>query len=51
MRNRLEENAKVLVENQKKLRHWQEKLSKLTLQNLRYDRPLTPGQSPHPLAY
>ncbi|KAK4463285.1 putative structural maintenance of chromosomes protein 4 [Cladorrhinum samala] len=34
MRNKLEENQKVLVENQKRLRYWEEKLSKLTLTNI-----------------
>lgn len=34
MRNKLEENQKVLAENQKRSRYWQEKLSKLTLQNI-----------------
>ncbi|KAI2606795.1 nuclear condensin complex subunit Smc4, partial [Hypoxylon sp. NC1633] len=34
MRNKLEENHKVLVENQKRLRYWDEKLSKLVLQNV-----------------
>lgn len=35
MRNQLEEHQKVLAENQKRLKYWQEKLSKLTLQDLR----------------
>lgn len=35
MRNQLEEHQKVLAENQKRLKYWQEKLSKLTLQALR----------------
>ncbi|KAK4231987.1 putative structural maintenance of chromosomes protein 4 [Podospora fimiseda] len=34
MRNKLEENQKVLVENQKRLRYWEEKLSKLSLTNI-----------------
>lgn len=34
MRNKLEENQKVLAENQKRLRYWQEKFSKLALQNV-----------------
>jgi len=34
MRNKLEENHKVLVENQKRLRYWEDRLSKLTLQNI-----------------
>ena len=37
MRSRLEENQKVLVENQKKHRYWEGMLGKLTLQNLKYD--------------
>lgn len=34
MRNKLEENQKVLMENQKRLRYWDDKLSKLVLQNV-----------------
>lgn len=34
MKNKLEENQKALVENQKQLRYWNDKLSKLTLQNI-----------------
>jgi structural maintenance of chromosome 4 len=34
MKNKLEENQKVLVENQRKVKYWEEKLSKLTLQNV-----------------
>ncbi|RMZ14976.1 hypothetical protein D0862_01885, partial [Hortaea werneckii] len=34
MRNKLEENQKILLDNQKRLKYWQEKLSKLTLQNV-----------------
>ncbi|OXV07264.1 hypothetical protein Egran_04973 [Elaphomyces granulatus] len=34
MRNKLEENQKALSENQKRGRYWEEKLSKLTLQNI-----------------
>ncbi|KAL4951450.1 RecF/RecN/SMC [Aspergillus filifer] len=34
MRNKLEENQKALSENEKRSRYWQEKLSKLTLQNV-----------------
>jgi structural maintenance of chromosome 4 len=34
MRNKLEENQRTLGEAQKRLRHWQEKLNKLSLQNL-----------------
>ncbi len=35
MRNKLEESQKVLQDNQKRLRHWQDKLEKLSLQNIR----------------
>jgi structural maintenance of chromosome 4 len=34
MRNKLEENQKVLAESQKRCRYWEEKLSKLALQNV-----------------
>ncbi|QUC20975.1 uncharacterized protein UV8b_05216 [Ustilaginoidea virens] len=34
MRNKLEENHKTLVENEKRYRYWDEKLSKLVLQNI-----------------
>lgn len=34
MRNKLDENQKALGENQKRSRYWEEKLSKLTLQNV-----------------
>jgi structural maintenance of chromosome 4 len=34
MRNKLEENQKILLDNQKRLRYWEEKLSKLSLQNV-----------------
>ncbi|KAI1933015.1 Structural maintenance of chromosomes protein 4 [Ophidiomyces ophidiicola] len=34
MRNKLDENQKVLVENQKRGKYWEDKLSKLELQNL-----------------
>lgn len=34
MRNKLEENQKALVENEKRSRYWNEKISKLTLQNV-----------------
>jgi len=34
MRNKLEENQKVLVENQKRLKYWDDKLSKLSLQDI-----------------
>ncbi len=35
MRNKLEENQKVLAENQKRLRYWNDKLSKLGTQTVR----------------
>jgi len=35
MRNKLEENQKVLVENEKRQQYWQEKLSKLVLQDIK----------------
>ena len=35
MRNKLEENQKILAENQKRARYWEDKLRKLTLHNLR----------------
>ena len=41
MRNRLEEHQKVLVDNQKREKHWNEKLSKLSLNELRYDSFIT----------
>lgn len=34
MRNKLEENQKVLTENQKKVRYWEDKHSKLSLQDI-----------------
>ncbi|KAK4542381.1 hypothetical protein LTR36_006838 [Oleoguttula mirabilis] len=37
MRNKLEENQKILADNQKRLRYWQEKLGKLTMQNVTED--------------
>ena len=36
MRNKLEENQKVQLENQKRLKYWNEKLSKLSIQSIRY---------------
>lgn len=44
MRNRLEENQKVLTENQKRMKYWSEKLDKLTLQNIRYAQVGTESQ-------
>lgn len=35
MRNKLEESQKIQAENHKRLNYWNEKLCKLTLQNLR----------------
>jgi len=37
MRNKLEENQKILVDNQKRLKYWKEKLGKLNLQNVSED--------------
>ena len=37
MRNKLEENHKILTDNQKRLKYWQEKLGKLSLQNVSED--------------
>lgn len=34
MRNKLEENQKVLAENQRKVRYWEDKLGKLSLQDI-----------------
>ena len=36
MRNRLEEHQKVLVDNQKRSKHWTEKLKNLGLNEFRY---------------
>lgn len=36
MRNRLEEHQKVLVDNQKRAKHWTEKLKNLALNEMRY---------------
>ena len=36
MRNKLEENQKILVDNQKRHKYWNEKLSKLSIQSVRY---------------
>lgn len=36
MRNKLEENQKILAENQKRRGYWDEKLSKLSIQSVRY---------------
>ncbi|KAK4166528.1 putative structural maintenance of chromosomes protein 4 [Cladorrhinum sp. PSN259] len=44
MRNKLEENQKVLAENQKRLRYWEEKLSKLTFTNIKDLENGTPSQ-------
>ena len=38
MRNRLEEYQKVLIDNQKRSRHWQDKLKNLSLNEMRYNR-------------
>lgn len=34
MRNKLEENQKILAENEKRTQHWEQKLSKLSIQNV-----------------
>ncbi|KAG8624861.1 hypothetical protein KVT40_006612 [Elsinoe batatas] len=34
MKNKIEESTKILKDNQQRLRHWQDKLSKLSLQNI-----------------
>jgi structural maintenance of chromosome 4 len=36
IRNRLEEHQKVLADNQKRAKHWTEKLKKLALNELRH---------------
>ncbi|KAK4192231.1 putative structural maintenance of chromosomes protein 4 [Podospora australis] len=46
MRNKLEENHKVLQDNQNKLRHWEHKLSKLSLQNIEDLETGGTGQAP-----
>ena len=38
MKNKLDENHKVLSENQKRFRYWSDKLSKLSIQSVRYIR-------------
>ena len=46
MKNKLEENHKVLTENQKRLRYWSDKLSKLSIQSIRYAfLPMNPCNS------
>ncbi len=56
MRNKLEENQKILAENNKKSRYWTEKLSKLTLHDIAdleggndepQPREATPASDPH----
>ena len=42
MRNKLEENQKILAENQKRLKYWDEKLSKLSVQSVRCVKPTFP---------
>ena len=39
MRNRLEEHQKVLNDNQKRSKHWTEKLNNLAFNDLRYSSP------------
>ncbi|KAI1117898.1 RecF/RecN/SMC protein, partial [Nemania sp. NC0429] len=46
MRNQLEENQKALVENQKRLHYWNEKLGKLVLQNVNDLMGGTPAKKP-----
>ena len=38
MRNRLEEHQKLLADNQKRAKHWTEKLCNLSLNELRWGR-------------
>lgn len=47
MRNKLEENQKILVENQRQLRYWDEKLRKLSLTNV---NDLIGGETQSPAA-
>lgn len=47
MRNKLEENQKVLLDNEKRLKYWQDKLSKLSLQPVSEDGE---EQEPEPMA-
>jgi structural maintenance of chromosome 4 len=47
MRNKLEENQKVLVDNQKRLKYWNDKLGKLALQNVSdLGEEITPEELP-----
>ncbi|KAK5075161.1 Structural maintenance of chromosomes protein 4 [Lithohypha guttulata] len=47
MKNKLEENQKILADNQKKSKYWTEKLSKLTLHDIKdLDVPIAPKQIP-----
>ena len=39
MKNKLEEHQKVLSDYQKRSRHWQEELSKLSLHRIKYVNP------------
>lgn len=53
MRNKLEESHKILADNQKKLKHWEHMLSKLTLTNIEdleggSSQPTQPAQPPAP---
>ncbi|KIY03289.1 uncharacterized protein Z520_01756 [Fonsecaea multimorphosa CBS 102226] len=49
MKNKLEENQKVLADNQKKSRYWTEKLSKLTLHDTADLEAITQDQDNQPL--
>lgn len=44
MRNKLEEHQKALAELQRKGRHWEDKLSKLSMQNIRYANDSAKGE-------
>lgn len=47
MRNKFEENQKVLAENQKRLKYWSDKLEKLALQNVSdLGEDISPGELP-----
>lgn len=54
MRNKLEENQKVLAENQRKVRYWEDKLGKLSLQDIEdlesgsASKPATNGEAEAP---
>lgn len=50
IRNKLEESQKVLADNQRKRRHWEDKISKLTLQNIEDLEGGGSSQAPAPQA-